>query len=467
MTRKEEYNAYLKSNEWQWLKNEVMYRAKGICELCGKTCATEVHHVKYPKMFSEDHPDNLLALCQPCHDKQHGIRVDKMSNELISNSQKISFVFCGKSGKEYNFEFLMLNGKPWVPLSEVERKLYLEDEIIEDSSKYSRPENNKKFTRTGRLLPSLAGTQLSPDYRMLSDGETWVRASGAFQLLAKSESPAGQDFREQLGDWLESQVMHGQDKLRYQATSEALFDAGQARGGSLIALQGLLNAMIKHEESLAMVSQECKRIDQKTDQISDIANDAKAIAEANQRLVQDVLEVGWMITNEYIKCHAPNLATQENSKNFGGFIVQELKKKGGYKTNDGWFYQNQQVSKLIPWPGMPSQKINKWHEKIILDKLWPVFYESINTGKAKIYWNEFIRQSNLSGVAFELAKSCKLESFDSGIVKLALESSAARLRVASAEIKLREALCNYLGESVRLEISVPVSESMPYQRSAW
>jgi hypothetical protein len=385
MTRKEEYNFYLKSNEWQWLKNEVMYRAKGICELCGNISATAVHHVKYPKVFSEDHPDNLLALCKPCHEKQHGIRVEKMSNELVSNSQKISFVFCGKSGKEYNFEFLMLNGKPWVPLSEVEKKLYLEDEIIEDSSNFSRPENNKKFTRNGRLLPMMASTALSSSYRMLSDGETWVRASGAFQLLAKSESPAGQDFREQLGDWMESQVMHGQEKLRYQATNEALFDAGQARGGSLIALQGLLNAMIKHEESLALVSQECKRIDKKTNQISEIAHDAseiahdaKAIAEANQRLVQDVLEVGWMITNEYIKRHAPHLATQENSKNFGGFIVQELKKKGGYKTNEGWFYQNQQVSKFVPWPGMAFGKLNKWHEKIILDKLWPVFFKSIN-----------------------------------------------------------------------------------------
>lgn len=60
---------------WSWRRLSRHYRALNpLCELCG-SLATEVHH-RVP--VSSGGPlldaDNLIALCTPCHDRQHGGR---------------------------------------------------------------------------------------------------------------------------------------------------------------------------------------------------------------------------------------------------------------------------------------------------------------------------------------------------------------------------------------------------------
>jgi DNA mismatch repair protein MutS len=59
---------------------------KGMCEKCGKTMATEVHHLQYQQdadergiikntneglTFHKNHPANLVSLCEACHDEIH------------------------------------------------------------------------------------------------------------------------------------------------------------------------------------------------------------------------------------------------------------------------------------------------------------------------------------------------------------------------------------------------------------
>lgn len=445
------YHNYLHSADWANLRTMVLHRANGWCELCRQSPVTEVHHVRYPKRFTEDHPDNLLALCGECHDKQHGIRVETMSTSMISGALKVAFVFTGHGGKEYQFEFLMIQNKPWIPIREVEKKLYWEDfaigsERLGQESAWGAPVQN--FTEQGRLLAMKAATDLRPEYRMEADGETWVRASGALQLIAKSASPAGQSFREQLGDWLEDQVIHGQSLVGANATRQALFDAGEARAGNLQALQGLVAAMVKHEEELNKVSvQACEA------QAS--ASEAKDIAQATQRLVQDTLAIGYMITDEYIKRVAPEFASSETSQKFGLFIAQQIKKQGGYKTNDGWWINGQQVSKFVPWPGKVNQMLNRWHKEKVLDKAWPIFCHAINPGAGKFNWQEFVASSGLHGIPLELAKACRFADYTNGRLRLELPYQHSPLRVENAERVLLTSLQTYLKEPVRLEIMVP------------
>jgi len=71
MSRNEEYQKYLYSKEWESLRNAVMVRADGWCELCNRK-AVEVHHIKYPKNLEDDNIKNLLAVCRTCHLKLHG-----------------------------------------------------------------------------------------------------------------------------------------------------------------------------------------------------------------------------------------------------------------------------------------------------------------------------------------------------------------------------------------------------------
>src|SRR5262245_41996718 len=48
----------------------ALVRANGICEKCRKRPATEVHHLKYERVFNEL-PSDLVALCRQCHSEIH------------------------------------------------------------------------------------------------------------------------------------------------------------------------------------------------------------------------------------------------------------------------------------------------------------------------------------------------------------------------------------------------------------
>ncbi len=67
------YKEYMKSPEWKALKAEAMIKAENKCEFCGRT-AYAPHHVKYPKVFKDDHIDNLVVACRRCHELCHGIK---------------------------------------------------------------------------------------------------------------------------------------------------------------------------------------------------------------------------------------------------------------------------------------------------------------------------------------------------------------------------------------------------------
>jgi len=110
------YKEYLKSEEWKQLRKKAYTRSKGFCELCGKK-AENIHHICYPKHYSNDSLNNLLAVCERCHKLLHGIResvrkellrysmsqgilLDKFMLDLFSNSTKEYLVAKIKRFKE-------------------------------------------------------------------------------------------------------------------------------------------------------------------------------------------------------------------------------------------------------------------------------------------------------------------------------------------------------------------------------
>lgn len=66
------YREYLRSDVWRQKRALVLQRSDGTCELCGGT-ATQVHHVQYPKTLGTETLDSLVAVCEQCHRKSHGI----------------------------------------------------------------------------------------------------------------------------------------------------------------------------------------------------------------------------------------------------------------------------------------------------------------------------------------------------------------------------------------------------------
>lgn len=97
MNRKEEYRKFLKSGEWRDQRDETLDRSSGFCEFCGAV-AMNAHHVKYPKKFDENDPNNLVAVCKRCHELSHGIRsmekiVDaKLMTDLAPNGIELRYL---------------------------------------------------------------------------------------------------------------------------------------------------------------------------------------------------------------------------------------------------------------------------------------------------------------------------------------------------------------------------------------
>ncbi len=461
MNRQQEYREYLGSLEWQWLRELAMERAKGVCELCRQETATAVHHVKYPKQFQDDHPDNLLALCDGCHEKQHGIRAKNMNEQLVCNAEKVSFVFRGRSGTEYSFDFLLIDEKPWIPIREVERKLYQEN-FKNNAERLGERTGTENFTPLGNMLAIKAATLLKPEWRREAADETWVRATGAFQLLMQSKSQAGEDFRDQLGEWLESNVIQGYAKLKTEAVNQALYDSSgiNAEGMALLdhfhQAQGMMIARMKqHQQEIQEARTAALAAEGLASDAVNVATEAKDIALANQHLMQDMLEIGWMVTDQYIQEVAPSVMGENISKGFGYFVSKKIKAKGGRKTPNGWFWRDQQLSKSVHWPGQVySKQINKWHKTKVLDRFWPEFYALHKAKQAGLDWEDFLDRSGLYGDALTLAKTCQFISYDGNHLCLALEPTQLYLRSPLTESDLHMAICHYLKKQIRLEIQV-------------
>lgn len=65
------YDAYLKSPHWRSLRAQRIILATGRCERCHKARRLEVHHTFYRPFWIDTQLGDLLALCPPCHAREH------------------------------------------------------------------------------------------------------------------------------------------------------------------------------------------------------------------------------------------------------------------------------------------------------------------------------------------------------------------------------------------------------------
>lgn len=73
---KNAYKRYLRSQNWQKLRFEVLKRSAGRCERCGyeptRRGQLQIHHKAYDHVGNESLSD-LIALCPRCHMEIHQI----------------------------------------------------------------------------------------------------------------------------------------------------------------------------------------------------------------------------------------------------------------------------------------------------------------------------------------------------------------------------------------------------------
>jgi len=65
------YHEYLQSKQWKVRSNQARKRAGYRCQLCNSKKSLEVHHRTYERIGFESQ-DDLIVLCNKCHEKFHG-----------------------------------------------------------------------------------------------------------------------------------------------------------------------------------------------------------------------------------------------------------------------------------------------------------------------------------------------------------------------------------------------------------
>jgi len=93
--RDQEARSFYKSKAWEKCRQYVLVRDNYLCQYClekGKlTPADMVHHIEELKDNPEKalDPDNLISLCNTCHNKEHPEKGKKKEKPI---SQKIKVV---------------------------------------------------------------------------------------------------------------------------------------------------------------------------------------------------------------------------------------------------------------------------------------------------------------------------------------------------------------------------------------
>lgn len=63
-------DTYLRSVKWKQIRTDFLRRVGWNCERCYVRRAVIVHHLDYSRVGREQ-PEDLMALCGPCHDAMH------------------------------------------------------------------------------------------------------------------------------------------------------------------------------------------------------------------------------------------------------------------------------------------------------------------------------------------------------------------------------------------------------------
>lgn len=70
------YHKYMKSRQWFEMRDLILERAMHHCEDCDAQKSLQVHHLTYERLTREWMSD-LVALCDDCHHKRHGLPIDQ------------------------------------------------------------------------------------------------------------------------------------------------------------------------------------------------------------------------------------------------------------------------------------------------------------------------------------------------------------------------------------------------------
>jgi 5-methylcytosine-specific restriction endonuclease McrA len=102
---KEEYQVYLQSSAWRSFRRDYILDCGYKCQMCGlSTRFLQVHHKTYKNVGNEK-PEDVIAICESCHQKTHGLYIKPNKSEL-KRKLKESYHPSSISKKEKRFQRL-------------------------------------------------------------------------------------------------------------------------------------------------------------------------------------------------------------------------------------------------------------------------------------------------------------------------------------------------------------------------
>lgn len=80
MRKYKNYADYLKSDKWKSVKTDYNnINSHHECALCGSDEKLQHHHFNYPSDWNDDSHNNIIRLCEECHETAHEIEHKDMT----------------------------------------------------------------------------------------------------------------------------------------------------------------------------------------------------------------------------------------------------------------------------------------------------------------------------------------------------------------------------------------------------
>lgn len=95
--RKDEYRAYLQTEQWAEIRAKVYSDAEGLCVIC-QAPAEAVHHRFYTENFEDDTTDGKLAVCDRCHRAFHGLHEHTARQRAENTAARAMIDFVADTG---------------------------------------------------------------------------------------------------------------------------------------------------------------------------------------------------------------------------------------------------------------------------------------------------------------------------------------------------------------------------------
>lgn len=103
--------------DWNYRRNEIFFRYKGICQNCGiKLRKFHIHHILPLSQSGNNDLSNLTLLCEECHSKAHGGRdfSEKFTHSETAISKRLSTLqYAIEQGKSVEFDYRKSNERKY------------------------------------------------------------------------------------------------------------------------------------------------------------------------------------------------------------------------------------------------------------------------------------------------------------------------------------------------------------------